>query len=84
MLPLNETSISENVLGKIIARKKVWLEKRMAQEPLETFRDQLVPSDRSLAAALTENKTNFIMQKGISFQRTDQTGFQCSGNCIRL
>jgi indole-3-glycerol phosphate synthase/phosphoribosylanthranilate isomerase len=62
MLPLNETSISENVLGKIIARKKVWLEKRMAQEPLETFRDQLVPSDRSLAAALTENKTNFILE----------------------
>ena len=62
MLPLNESSISQNVLGKIIEKKKIWLEKRMKEEPLETFKDGLQPSDRSLEKAMRTNKTNFILE----------------------
>lgn len=59
---LNEDSISKNVLGKIVAKKKLWLEKRMEVEPLDSFKDQLKPSDRSLASALTTYSTNLILE----------------------
>ena len=89
MLPLNESSISQNVLGKIIEKKKIWLEKRMKEEPLETFKDGLQPSDRSLEKAMRTNKTNFILEckkaspsKGLIRPDYICIGFQQAGGFI--
>ncbi len=62
MLKLNDESINQNVLGKIVAAKKIWLEKRKKEQPLEEFIHTLRPSTRSLAKALTSKKTTFIME----------------------
>ncbi len=62
MLKLNDESISQNVLGRIIAEKKKWLEKRKEQESLNSFVRELSPSGRSLKKALTSQKTCFIME----------------------
>ncbi len=62
MLKLNEESISQNVLGKIVAEKIKWLEKRKEKEPLNSFIHELAPSNRSLEKALTSKKTCFIME----------------------
>ncbi len=62
MLKLRDDYINSTVLGKIVNEKKLWLEERKKKEPLESFRDSLRPSTRSLTAALTAEKTVFIME----------------------
>ncbi|MDG3088332.1 bifunctional indole-3-glycerol-phosphate synthase TrpC/phosphoribosylanthranilate isomerase TrpF [Vibrio hannami] len=64
---MSEHITSENremaqVLAKIVADKRIWVEERKAEQPLDTFKDQLVPSDRSFYDALSGDKTAFILE----------------------
>lgn len=61
-MELNYSSINQNVLGKIVAAKQKRLEQRKIDEPLDSFINDLKPSDRSLKTALTINSTNFILE----------------------
>ncbi len=62
MLKLRDDYINSTVLGKIVEEKKKWLEERKKKEPAESFCSNLRPSTRSLASALTAEKTVFIME----------------------
>lgn len=50
------------VLEKIVADKAQWVAARKAQQPLESFRDQLVPSSRNFYQALQRDKSAFILE----------------------
>lgn len=52
----------ETVLAKIVADKRIWVEERKQQQPLETFKDALTPSDRDFYQALNTGKTEFILE----------------------
>lgn len=52
----------ETVLAKIVADKRVWVEERKAQQPLESFKQDLQPSDRDFYQALHTGKTEFILE----------------------
>ena len=59
---LNHESINQTVLGKIVADKLVWVEKRKQQQPLESFAQDLKPSDRDFTAALDQPQAVFILE----------------------
>ncbi|MDV7102950.1 bifunctional indole-3-glycerol-phosphate synthase TrpC/phosphoribosylanthranilate isomerase TrpF [Vibrio sp. TH_r3] len=50
------------VLAKIVKDKRIWLEKRKQSQPLESFKDQLEPTDRSFYDALSNPKSAFILE----------------------
>ncbi|WP_305456593.1 bifunctional indole-3-glycerol-phosphate synthase TrpC/phosphoribosylanthranilate isomerase TrpF [Photobacterium leiognathi] len=50
----------ETVLAKIVADKKIWVEARKASQPLASFVDDLVPSDRDFYQALASNNDNDV------------------------
>jgi indole-3-glycerol phosphate synthase/phosphoribosylanthranilate isomerase len=52
----------ETVLAKIVDDKKIWVEERKQAQPLESFKADLVPSDRSFYGALSTGKTAFILE----------------------
>ena len=52
----------ETVLAKIVDDKRVWVEARKQSQPLESFKAQLTPSDRSFYDALSTGKTAFILE----------------------
>ena len=52
----------ETVLNKIVADKAIWLAARQQQQPLESFRNEIVPSSRSFYQALTGPGTAFILE----------------------
>lgn len=52
----------ETVLAKIVADKRIWVEERKAQQPLESFKQDLQPSDRDFYQALHTGKTEFILE----------------------
>ncbi|WP_194089172.1 bifunctional indole-3-glycerol-phosphate synthase TrpC/phosphoribosylanthranilate isomerase TrpF [Vibrio hibernica] len=52
----------ETVLAQIVADKRLWVEERKIQQPLESFKQQLTPSDRSFFDALNTGKTEFILE----------------------
>ena len=54
-------ALASTVLGKIVADKASWIAARKAAQPLETFQNTLVPSDRSFVNAL-RGKTAFILE----------------------
>ncbi|MFU8802257.1 MAG: bifunctional indole-3-glycerol-phosphate synthase TrpC/phosphoribosylanthranilate isomerase TrpF [Bradymonadaceae bacterium] len=49
-------------LEEIVARKRVDVDERRRKTPLESFREELNPSDRSLEGALRASRTGFIME----------------------
>ena len=49
-------------LETILENKRIEVEKRKAARPLDTFKDDLAPSTRSLADALRRPHTGFIME----------------------
>ncbi len=51
-----------SVLQQIVADKRVAVDERMRVRPLEGFRGELAPSDRSLEAALRRPQTSFILE----------------------
>ncbi|MGF1750460.1 bifunctional indole-3-glycerol-phosphate synthase TrpC/phosphoribosylanthranilate isomerase TrpF [Vibrio cionasavignyae] len=52
----------ETVLARIVDDKRVWVEARKQSQPLESFKAQLTPSDRSFYDALSTGKTAFILE----------------------
>lgn len=50
------------VLAKIVKDKAVWVAARKQQQPLETFKSNLTPSDRSFYDALSGERTAFILE----------------------
>ncbi|MEZ8142326.1 bifunctional indole-3-glycerol-phosphate synthase TrpC/phosphoribosylanthranilate isomerase TrpF [Enterovibrio sp. FF113] len=52
----------ETVLAKIVADKRIWIEARKAVQPLESFINDVVPSDRSFYDALSGKPAKFILE----------------------
>ena len=51
-----------NVLDKIVADKRIELEQRKAQRPLESFIEDVVPTKRDFEGALAATGTQFILE----------------------
>lgn len=51
-----------NVLERIVADKRVELEARKAAKPLDSFKDSLTPSTKSLFDALSQPNAGFILE----------------------
>jgi indole-3-glycerol phosphate synthase/phosphoribosylanthranilate isomerase len=51
-----------NVLEKIVADKRIELESRKANKPLESFIHEVVPSERDFYGELAKPGTNFILE----------------------
>ncbi|MCL9782026.1 bifunctional indole-3-glycerol-phosphate synthase TrpC/phosphoribosylanthranilate isomerase TrpF [Vibrio sp. S4M6] len=58
---VKETQMAK-VLVKIVADKRIWVEERQAKQPLETFQNELVKSDRDFYHALSKGNTAFILE----------------------
>ncbi|MGF1686455.1 bifunctional indole-3-glycerol-phosphate synthase TrpC/phosphoribosylanthranilate isomerase TrpF [Photobacterium japonica] len=52
----------ETVLAKIVADKRLWVDARKQQQPLDSFIDTLTPSDRSFYDALSSDNAVFILE----------------------
>ena len=52
----------ETVLAKIVADKRIWVEARKAQQPLASFQNEVVPSQRHFYDALRGARTAFILE----------------------
>ncbi|WP_375750205.1 bifunctional indole-3-glycerol-phosphate synthase TrpC/phosphoribosylanthranilate isomerase TrpF [Vibrio sp. HN007] len=50
------------VLAKIVADKRIWVEERKATQPLDSFKSELKSSDRSFYEALSGDQTAFILE----------------------
>lgn len=59
---LNMASISQTILGKIVAAKQEWVAARKLAQPLESFQSALTPSDRDFVGALKAGSTRFILE----------------------
>jgi len=59
---LNMGSISQTILGKIVAAKQAWVAARKLAQPLESFQSALIPSDRDFVGALKAGSTRFILE----------------------
>lgn len=58
---VKEAQMAE-VLAKIVRDKYQWVAERKASQPLETFKAELTPSDRSFYTALDQEQTVFITE----------------------
>ncbi|RQW63379.1 bifunctional indole-3-glycerol-phosphate synthase TrpC/phosphoribosylanthranilate isomerase TrpF [Vibrio viridaestus] len=56
-----DTQMAE-VLAKIVADKRIWVEERMKTQPLDSFKSLVTQSDRSFYDALKSEKTAFILE----------------------
>ncbi|MEC5341585.1 bifunctional indole-3-glycerol-phosphate synthase TrpC/phosphoribosylanthranilate isomerase TrpF [Brenneria populi] len=54
--------MQETILNKIVRDKAVWVEARQKEQPLSTFRHDVVPSQRDFYQALRRNKPAFILE----------------------
>ncbi|UTJ49237.1 bifunctional indole-3-glycerol-phosphate synthase TrpC/phosphoribosylanthranilate isomerase TrpF [Atlantibacter subterranea] len=52
----------QTVLAKIVADKAIWVEARKAQQPLASFQNEIVPSQRHFYEALRGARTVFILE----------------------
>jgi len=59
---LNDQSLQDTILGRIVDDKLIWVEQRKQQQPLIQFKDQLIDSDRHFYQALDQDKTVFILE----------------------
>ena len=59
---LNNQSLQETILGKIVDDKTLWVQERMQQQPLINFKDELIPSDRDFYGALQQSDSVFILE----------------------
>lgn len=59
---LNMPSISQTILGKIVAAKQEWVAARKLAQALESFQSALTPSDRDFVGALKAGSTRFILE----------------------
>ena len=58
---VQETQMAK-VLVKIVDDKRIWVDERQQQQPLESFKAKLDKSDRSFYDALSSGKTAFILE----------------------
>ncbi len=58
---VQETQMAK-VLVKIVADKRIWVDERKLQQPLESFQPKLEKSDRSFYNALSTGKTAFLLE----------------------
>ncbi|MBQ4677683.1 bifunctional indole-3-glycerol-phosphate synthase TrpC/phosphoribosylanthranilate isomerase TrpF [Aeromonas hydrophila] len=56
------SSISQTILGKIVAAKQEWVAARKLAQPLASFQSALTPSDRDFVGALKAGSTRFILE----------------------
>ncbi|BDH45658.1 bifunctional indole-3-glycerol phosphate synthase/phosphoribosylanthranilate isomerase [Salmonella enterica subsp. enterica serovar Choleraesuis] len=54
--------MQDTVLAKIVADKAVWVAARKQQQPLASFQNEIVPSERSFYHALEGSRTAFILE----------------------
>ncbi|MEL0629328.1 bifunctional indole-3-glycerol-phosphate synthase TrpC/phosphoribosylanthranilate isomerase TrpF [Psychromonas aquatilis] len=59
---LNDQSLQDTILGKIVDDKLIWVEQRKQQQPLIGFKDQLIESDRHFYQALDQDDSVFILE----------------------
>lgn len=59
---LNDQSLQDTILGKIVDDKIAWVKARQQQQPLIEFKDQISESERSFYNALTQDKSVFILE----------------------
>lgn len=59
---LNDTSLQDTILGKIVDDKVEWVKNRQKEQPLLSFKDQLVDSDRHFYEALDQDEAVFILE----------------------
>tara|TARA_R110001583_G_scaffold11613_9_gene52230 strand:+ start:22368 stop:23777 length:1410 start_codon:yes stop_codon:yes gene_type:complete len=59
---LNDKSLQDTILGKIVDDKLLWVEERKKQQPLIKFKDQLIDSDRHFYQALDQEHSVFILE----------------------
>ncbi|MGE6107720.1 bifunctional indole-3-glycerol-phosphate synthase TrpC/phosphoribosylanthranilate isomerase TrpF [Aeromonas sobria] len=59
---LNMASISQTILGKIVAAKQAWVAARKQAQPLASFQGALTPSDRDFEGELRAGSTRFILE----------------------
>ena len=59
---LNDQSLQDTILGKIVDDKLIWVEQRKQTQPLISFKDQLIESDRHFYQALDQEDSVFILE----------------------
>jgi indole-3-glycerol phosphate synthase/phosphoribosylanthranilate isomerase len=59
---LNDQSLQDTILGKIVDDKAQWVKARKQQQPLITFKDEITESDRSFYKALQKDSSVFILE----------------------
>ena len=52
----------QTVLAKIVADKAIWVEARKQQQPLASFQNEIVPTQRNFYHALAGTRTAFILE----------------------
>jgi indole-3-glycerol phosphate synthase/phosphoribosylanthranilate isomerase len=59
---LNDESLQDTILGKIVDDKIEWVKARKQQQPLISFKDQLTESNRHFYDALDQPESVFILE----------------------
>ena len=55
----------QTVLAKIVADKAIWVEARKQQQPLASFQNEIVPTQRNFYDALTADLERRSRERGI-------------------
>lgn len=58
----NLQSDMPTILKSIVDKKKIWIENRKEQQPLQSFIDDILPSERDFYDALSQPHNHFIME----------------------
>ncbi len=68
----------QTVLAKIVADKAIWVEARKQQQPLASFQNEIVPTQRNFYDALAGTRTAFILEckKASPSKGVDSRGFR--------
>lgn len=59
---LNDQSLQDTILGKIVDDKLQWVAERKLAQPLISFKDEVTESDRHFYQALDQDKSVFILE----------------------
>ncbi|WP_372881565.1 bifunctional indole-3-glycerol-phosphate synthase TrpC/phosphoribosylanthranilate isomerase TrpF [Psychromonas sp.] len=59
---LNDKSLQDTILGKIVDDKLEWVKARKQQQPLISFKDKISESDRHFYSALDKPESVFILE----------------------
>ncbi len=59
---LNNTSLRGTILGRIVDDKLLWIASREKIQPLISFKDEIIDSDRDFYDALSKDRSVFILE----------------------